>query len=193
VIFPAEESERVCGAVREPGLATYPDGARLWNTAVATGQPVAKLAAPFDLAAVALSKGLGAPGGTMLAGTSELIERAVRYRRMLGGAMRQVGIFAAAGLHALDHNVERLAEDHANARRIAQRLAASPRIATDLATVQTNIIVFSLAADGPDAATVVARARERGVLVFAFGTRTVRAVTHLDVTREQCEQGAEIL
>jgi len=193
VIFPADEAERVCSAAREHGVATYLDGARLWNTAVATGQPIAKLAAPFDLAAVALSKGLGAPGGTLLAGTSELIERAVRHRRMLGGAMRQVGIFAAAGLYALDHNVERLAEDHANARRFAQRLAASPRIAIDLATVQTNIIVFGLAADAPDAATVVARARERGVLVFAFGARTVRAVTHLDVTREQCEQGAEIL
>jgi threonine aldolase len=193
VIFPQEEAEGVCAAAREHAIATYLDGARLWNTAVASGQPVAKLAAPFDLAAVALSKGLGAPGGTLLAGSRELIDRAVRHRRMLGGAMRQVGIFAAAGLHALDHNLERLAEDHANARRFAQRLAASPRVVLDLATVQTNIIVFGLAADAPDAATVVTRARERGVLVFAFGARMVRAVTHLDVTREQCERAGEIL
>ena len=107
--------------------------------------------------------------------------------------MRQVGIFAAAGLFALDHHTERLVEDHANARLIAKRLAGSPRIILDLATVQTNIIVFGLAADAPDAATVVARARERGVLIFAFGPRTIRAVTHLDVSREQCERAADIL
>jgi len=193
VIFPQDEAEGICAAAREHGIATYLDGARLWNTAVASGQPVAKLAAPFDLAAVALSKGLGAPGGTLLAGPRELVDRAVRHRRMLGGAMRQAGIFAAAGLYAFDHNIERLAEDHANARRFAQRLVASPRVVLDLATVQTNIIVFGLAADAPDAATVVARARERGVLVFAFGARTVRAVTHLDVSREQCERAGEIL
>ena len=142
---------------------------------------------------VALSKGLGAPGGSLLAGPREIIERAVRHRRMLGGAMRQVGFFAAAGLYALDHHVERLAEDHANARLIARRLAESPRIVLDLATVQTNIIVFHLAADAPEASAIVAGARERGVLVFAFGPRTIRAVTHLDVSRGQCERAAEIL
>ena len=193
VIFPRDEAERICTAAREHGVAAYLDGARLWNVAVANRQAPAALAAPFDLVAVSLSKGLGAPGGSLLAGSRELIERAVRYRRMLGGAMRQVGIFAAAGLYALEHNFERLAEDHANARRIAERLAKSSRFALDPATVQTNIIVFSLAADAPDAATVVARARERGVLVFAFGPRTIRAVTHLDVSRAQCERGAEIL
>jgi threonine aldolase len=112
---------------------------------------------------------------------------------MLGGAMRQVGIFAAAGLYALDHNLERLAEDHANARRMADRLVKSPRILLDLATVQTNILVFGLGPEAPDAATFVARARERGVLIFAFGPRTIRAVTHLDVSGEQCERAAEIL
>jgi len=193
VIFPRDEAERICTAAREHGVAAYLDGARLWNVAVANRQAPAALAAPFDLVAVSLSKGLGAPGGSLLAGSRELIERAVRYRRMLGGAMRQVGIFAAAGLYALEHNFERLAEDHANARRIAERLAKSSRFALDPATVQTNIIVFGLAADAPDAATVVARARERGVLVFAFGPRTIRAVTHLDVSRAQCERGAEIL
>ena len=193
VIFPRDEAERICTAAREHGVAAYLDGARLWNVAVASRQAPAALAAPFDLVAVSLSKGLGAPGGSLLAGSRELIERAVRYRRMLGGAMRQVGIFAAAGLYALEHNFERLAEDHANARRIAERLAKSSRFALDPATVQTNIIVFGLAADAPDAATVVARARERGVLVFAFGPRTIRAVTHLDVSRAQCERGAEIL
>ena len=193
VIFPRDEAERICAAAREHGVSAYLDGARLWNVAVASGQALAQLAAPFDLVGVSLSKGLGAPGGSLLAGSRELIERAVRYRRMLGGAMRQVGIFAAAGLYALDHNLARLAEDHANARRIAERLAKSSRIALDLATVQTNIIVFRLDAEAPDAATVVARARERGVLVFAFGPRTIRAVTHLDVSRAQCEEAAEVL
>ncbi|MGH7319778.1 MAG: threonine aldolase family protein [Candidatus Rokuibacteriota bacterium] len=193
VIFPQDEAERICGAAQPHEIATYLDGARLWNVAVASGRPPAELAAPFDLVAVALSKGLGAPGGTLLAGSRDVVERAVRYRRMLGGAMRQVGIFAAAGLYALDHNVERLAEDHANAWIIATRLAESPRIALDLATVQTNILVFGLAAEAPDAPTLVARARERGVLIFAFGPRTIRAVTHLDVSREQCARAAKIL
>jgi threonine aldolase len=193
VVFPQAEVERVCAVARENGIATYLDGARLWNAAVASGRMVGDLARPFDLVAVALSKGLGAPGGSLLAGSREVVGRAVRYRRMFGGAMRQIGILGAAGLYALDHNDERLAEDHANARRIAERLAASPRIALDLATVQTNIIVFRLAGDAPDAATVVARARERGVLVFSIGPRTIRAVTHLDVSRKQCEEAAEIL
>jgi threonine aldolase len=112
---------------------------------------------------------------------------------MFGGAMRQSGIFAAAGLYALDHNFARLADDHANARRIAARLAASPRVVLDLATVQSNIIVFGLTADAPDAPTVVAKAKERGVLIFAFGPRLVRAVTHLDVTREDCDRAADVL
>jgi len=112
---------------------------------------------------------------------------------MFGGAMRQVGIFAAAGLHALERHMERLTEDHANARLIAERLAASKRIAIDLATAQTNILVFTLAEGAPDAATAVTRARERGVLLFAFGPRTLRAVTHLDVSREQCRRAADVL
>jgi threonine aldolase len=107
--------------------------------------------------------------------------------------MRQVGIFAAAGLYALDHNLERLSEDHINAHGIATRLADSDRIIIEPAAVHTNIIVFALAPGAPDAATVVARARDQGVLIFAFGPRTIRAVTHLDVSREQCERAAEIL
>jgi threonine aldolase len=193
VIFPQAEAVRICAAARERSIATFLDGARLWNTAIASGRTVSELAAPFDLVAVSLSKGLGAPGGSLLAGTQELIDRAVRERRMLGGAMRQVGIMAAAGLYALDHHMQRLADDHANARRFGERLVQSRRVLLDLATVQTNIIVLGLSADAPDAATVVARARERGVLVFAFGVRTIRAVTHLDVTSEQCARAAQAL
>jgi threonine aldolase len=193
IVFPQDEVDRICTAAREHNIATYLDGARLWNAAVASRRTLADLAAPFDLTAVALSKGLGAPGGSLLAGSRPLIERCVRFRRMMGGAMRQVGIFSAAGLYALDHNLERLAADHANARLVGERLAASPRIEIDLETVQTNILVFGLAANAPDSAAFVTKAKERGVLLFAFGPRTVRAVTHLDVSRAECERAAEIL
>ncbi len=193
VVFPQAEAERICAAARQRGVATFLDGARLWNAAVASGRTVGELAAPFDLVAVAFSKGLGAPGGSILAGSRALMQRAARYRWMLGGVMRQTGIFAAAALYALDHNAERLTEDHANARRLAERLAASPRIVLDLTTVQTNIIVFRLTDDAPEAATIVAQARARGVLLFSIGPRTLRAVTHLDVSTKQCEEAAEIL
>ncbi len=193
IVFPQGEVERICDVARENRIASYLDGARLWNAAVAAGRPAAELARPFDLVSVALSKGLGAPGGSMVAGTEALIRSALRHRRMLGGAMRQVGIFAAAASWALDHNLPRLSEDHANARLLGERLAASPRIVLDLATVQTNIIMFDLAAGAPDAESVVARAREAGVLLNAFGPRTLRAVTHLDVEAAGCERAAATL
>jgi len=193
VVFPQAVVAALCAVAREHAIATFLDGARLWNAALASGLQVAELAAPFDLAAVALSKGLGAPGGSLLAGPRDTIERATRYRRMFGGAMRQTGIYAAAGLYALEHHRERLAEDHENARRVAQTLAQNPRVDIDLASVQTNIIVFRLRDSAPDAATVVERARERGVLLFPFGARTLRAVTHLDVSSDQCQRAAAIL
>ena len=193
VVFPQEEAVLICNRARQLRIASFLDGARLWNVAAATGIPLNALAEPFDVVAVSLSKGLGAPGGSLLAGSRDTIARATRHRRMMGGAMRQVGIFAAAGMFALDHNMARLVEDHANARLIAERLAQSPRIAIDPASVQTNILVFGLAPNAPDATTLVARARERGVLLNAFGPRTIRAVTHLDVSREQCTQAADVL
>jgi threonine aldolase len=193
VVFPQDEVLRICAKARERGLATFLDGARLWNAAVASGRTEAELAAPFDLVAVAFSKGLGAPGGSLLAGSQALITAAHRHRRMLGGAMRQNGIFAAAALHGLDHHRARLADDHRHARALAQTLAASPAVQLDLHTVQTNIVVFRLAAGAPDAATLVALARERGVLLNAFAARTVRAVTHLDVSGAQVARAGEIL
>ncbi len=193
VVVPQDEVERICALARERGLGSYLDGARLWNAAVASGRPEAKLAAPFDLVGVAFSKGLGAPGGSLLAGTRALIAAANRHRRMLGGAMRQTGHYAAAALYGLDHHHQRLAEDHAHARAFAERLAGHPALQLDLASVQTNIVVFHLADGKADAATLVTRARERGVLLNAFGARTVRAVTHLDVTGAQCRQAADLL
>ena len=193
VVFPHDEAVRVCAAAREHGMASYLDGARLWNAEVASGVPAATMAAPFDLVSVAFSKGLGAPGGSMLAGSRELVRDALRHRRIFGGAMRQVGIFAAAAAFALDHHGNRLATDHANAAALARGLVSSSKIDLDLAAVQTNIVVFRVNDDAPDAATVVARARERGVLLFAVGSRTLRAVTHLDVTREECDRAGAIL
>jgi len=193
IVFPQAEVERICAVAHDRDVATYLDGARLWNAAVASGRNLADLARPFDLVSVALSKGLGAPGGSLLAGPSALITRAIRARRMLGGAMRQNGIFTAAGLYALDHHLARLGDDHANAKRIASRLAASPAILLDTSTVQTNIVIFHLAEGAPDADTLVARSRERGVLVIAFGARTVRAVTHYDVSTDECDGAAEVL
>lgn len=193
IVFPHDQAEQVCTAAKEKNISTYLDGARLWNATVASRRPVAELAAPFDLVSVALSKGLGAPGGSLLAGSKEIINRAVRYRRMFGGAMRQVGIMAEGGRYALEHHMDRLTEDHANARLIGENLASSSRVKLDISSVQTNILVFDVTDDAPDAATVVTRARERGVLIFAFGPRTIRAVTHLNVSHEQCEQAAGIL
>jgi threonine aldolase len=193
IIFPQDEAVRICEAARKRGIGSYLDGARIWNVTAATGRPLTELAAPFDLVGVSLSKGLGAPGGSLLAGPRDIVGRAIRHRRMMGGAMRQVGIFAAAGLYALDNNMARLNEDHVNARLVANRLAQSRNIVIDLATVQTNILVFGLSADAPDAMVLVAKARERGVLINAFGPRTVRVVTHLDVSRDQCARAADIL
>lgn len=193
IVFAQDEVERCCALARSRGLATFLDGARLWNASAASGLSEAQLAAPFDLVAVAFSKGLGAPGLSLLAGSRELIGAATRHRRMMGGAMRQIGSFCAAALHGVEHHRERLVDDHAHARRLAEAVAACPGVQLDLATVQTNIVVFQLAADAIDAATLVARARERGVLVGAFGVRTVRAVTHLDVSGEQVDRAADVL
>ncbi|HSV37883.1 MAG TPA: GntG family PLP-dependent aldolase [Nocardioidaceae bacterium] len=156
------------------------DGARIWNAHVATGAPFPELA-PGGVLSVCLSKGLGAPVGSLLVGPRDVIDEARIWRKRLGGGMRQVGILAAAGLYALEHNIERLAEDHDNAKLIADALGAP--------TPDTNIVVV----DVPDTAAVVAAAREHDVLVGAVGPRALRVVTHLDVSREQAESAAGVL
>ncbi|HKF73961.1 MAG TPA: threonine aldolase family protein [Stellaceae bacterium] len=193
VVFPQSDVVAICAAARKLGVGSYLDGARLFNTAAATGQSLAELAAPADMVSVALSKGLGCPVGSVIAGRKADMDRAVRVRRMFGGAMRQAGIIAAAGLYALDHNLSRLTEDHANARLLAEGLAGVRGVDLDLATVQTNIVIFRTKEGTPDATTVVARAKEKGVLVGAFAARTVRAATHLDVTRDQARRASEVL
>jgi threonine aldolase len=193
VVVDAASGAAIADAARANDVASFLDGARLWNAAVALGVDVAEIARPFDVVNVAFSKGLGAPGGSMLAGSRAFIAAATRYRRMAGGAMRQVGVFAAAAEHALDHHLDRLADDHTNARLLADRLAASAAIDLDPAAVQTNIVVFRMADGAPDAPSVVAAARAAGVLVVAFSARTIRAVTHLDVAPDEVAEAAERL
>jgi threonine aldolase len=193
VVFPQQDAVAVCDAARGLGMASYLDGARLFNAAAASGRSLGELVVSFDLVSVALSKGLGCPIGSVLAGSRALIARAHRARRMFGGAMRQAGILAAAGSWALDHNLDRLAEDHANARLLAERLADVRGVEIDLVTVQSNIVIFRTAPGAPDAGAIVARAAAEGVLISAFAERTVRAVTHLDVTRDNCRRAADLL
>lgn len=190
-VFAQDDAVAICAAADAAGVATFLDGARLFNAACASGRSVGELARPFRMAWIALSKGLGCPVGSVLAGTAADIAVARRIRRMFGGAMRQAGILAAAGLHALDHHVARIHDDHDNARALAERLHGASGIDLDLATVQTNIVLFRLIAGAPDAATFVARAREFGVLASAFGPRTIRIATHLDVDRDQCLAAAD--
>ena len=193
IVFPQADAVAICAAARDEGIDCYLDGARLFNAAVASGLALAELARPFDLVSVALSKGLACPVGSVLAGNQAHISRAVTARRRFGGAMRQSGILAAAGLYALDHNVDRLAVDHANAKTIAEVISRLPGVDLDLATVQTNIVIWQMAPGGPDAAAVVVKAKAAGVLISALGAHTLRAVTHIDVSAEQCRRAAEIL
>ena len=191
-IWPHAQVERVTAWARKKGIATHLDGARLWNAHVATGKSPAELAAPFDSVSVCMSKGLGAPVGSLITGSKEFIWKTHRWRKLMGGGMRQAGILAAAGLYALDHNVARLADDHKNARLLADALTAVPGVTLE-APVETNIVIFVLGPELPDAAAVVARAKERGVLVNAVGSRKIRALTHLDVDRAAVEKAAGIL
>ncbi len=193
LVFPHADAVEICAAADELGIATLLDGARLFNAACVTGLPAAELARPFRLAWIALSKGLGCPAGSVLAGSAADIGTARRARRMMGGAMRQIGFLAAAGLYALDHHVDRLAEDHANALALAEVLSASPAFGVDLASIQTNIVIAEMPEDAPDAATMVARAREAGVLILAFAARRIRMTTYLGIDRQACLAAADIL
>jgi threonine aldolase len=192
VVWPQVDVAAVAAFAREHGLALHLDGARLANAAIAQGSSLAALAAPFDTVSMCFSKGLGAPVGSVLAGRRALLERAHRVRKMLGGGMRQAGILAAAALHALDHNLDRLADDHASARLLAERLSAIPGLSVDVARVQTNMVMVDLAATLPTADEVATRLAERGVLCLAVAPRRLRLVTHLDVGREACRRAADL-
>ncbi|HEV8325032.1 MAG TPA: low-specificity L-threonine aldolase [Myxococcota bacterium] len=183
-VWPRAQLAGVLALARERGLATHLDGARLFNAATALGCSAAELAAGFDTVSFCFSKGLGAPVGSVLCGSQARVHRAHRFRKMLGGGMRQAGVLAAAALWALDHNVARLGEDHAHARMLADAVAEAGGARVTLAPVETNIVIF----DVPDAPGLVARLREAGVLMLALGPGRVRAVTHLDVGRGDMER-----
>ena len=176
-VWPLARVQAILDVAREHGLRAHLDGARLMNAAVASGVDAADWARSFDSAWLDFTKGLGAPVGACLAGSAALIAEAWRWKQMLGGAMRQSGIVAAAGLHALDHHVDRLADDHARARRLAEGLAALPDVAIDAATVETNIVIFGV----PDAPAFCAALERADVGMLPVGPDRVRAVTHLDV------------
>jgi threonine aldolase len=179
-IFPFEQLRAIVAAVRERGLRLHLDGARLWNAVVASGIPAPRWVEGFDSVSFCLSKGLGAPVGSLVCGSVELVDRVHRIRKMLGGGMRQAGILAAAGLYALEHHVDRLADDHAHARRFAEGLAS---LGLEVDAPQTNMILFR----SPDVGRLWSALLERGVLVNPVDRRTFRAVTHLNITAEDID------
>ena len=189
VVTPVSELAAIRAEAREQGLPVHMDGARLWNASVASGVPLAELASYADTVMVAFSKGLGAPVGAALAGSRQAMETAWTARKLFGGAMRQSGMLAAAVLYGLDHHLKRLAEDHANARTIASIVdgAGGARVVPP----DTNIVMIDLIS--PESASLVAEARNRGVLVSEWSPTRIRMVTHLDVTAADCATGAGVL
>ena len=191
-VYPMDVLQEICANAHAAGIPVHMDGARIFNAACYLNRPVRELAAPADTVMFCLSKGLGAPVGSMLVGSEEAIRRGRLYRKRLGGAMRQVGVLAAAGLIALEEMPHRLGQDHANARFLAGELAKLNGLKLHLERVQTNIVVFDVSATGLNAVEFNARLKTHGVLMNDASTpREVRAVTHYDVTREDCARAAE--
>jgi threonine aldolase len=190
IVWDVAAQAEVVAVAHQLGMKAHLDGARLWNAAIATGKSEQQLAAGFDTVSVCLSKGLGAPVGSLVCSTRETIRRCHRFRKMYGGGMRQAGLLAAAGLHALEHHRARLADDHANARYLAETLASAPGVRCDAARVQTNIVMIEF--ERVDASAVVAHAAGRGVKLLGTG-RKMRLVTHLDVDRAGCTRAAEVI
>ncbi|MGB0065328.1 MAG: GntG family PLP-dependent aldolase [Terracidiphilus sp.] len=191
-IYRLDVLDEIVAGAKEHRLPLHLDGARIFNAAVALNVDVKKLTRGFDTVMFCLSKGLGAPVGSMLVGSAERMARARLLRKSLGGGMRQAGVLAAAGLIALENGPKGLVEDHANARLLAEALASTEGVAIDLESVETNIVIFRLKA-GTGAAELVTRLRARGILAGAFGPDAVRLVTHRDVSRADCIDAAEAL
>jgi threonine aldolase len=190
-VFSQREVARISALAAARGVRMHLDGARLWNAAVATGTPEDELARPFDTVSVCFSKGLGAPIGSAVCGSNALIREARRFRKMLGGGMRQVGVIAAGALFALEHHRSRLVDDHRSAREVADILSSARGALVDVPGVETNIVNVGLSS--ADAERVVAGARAAGVLINATGPRKLRVVTHLDAPRDRAVAGAERL
>jgi threonine aldolase len=192
-VWSMDRIHEVTAAARDAGLRCHLDGARLMNAVVASGIPAHEYAAPFDSAWICLTKGLGAPVGAVLAGSNAFIDRAWRFKHQFGGAMRQAGIIAAAGIYALDNHVDRLAEDHANARHFAELIAKIPGIGVEPDAVQTNMIFFDTGDSGVSAPEVGERLLALGVRIGDLDDRVMRAVTHIDVDRAGVEEAASAL
>ncbi len=191
-VTPLPVLEGIWAGAKQAGLPAHCDGARVFNAATAADVSVAELTRGFDSVMFCLSKGLGAPVGSMLVGSRAFIAEARSVRKALGGGMRQAGILAAAGLIALDEMSKRLGDDHTNARLMAEAIAASDGAEVDLEAVQTNIVIFTLKDEG-DATAFVRELKEQGILASAVGPHAVRLVTHFDVSREDCERCAGVL
>ena len=192
-VYPQAVLDEICDNAHERGLKVHMDGARVFNAATYLGTPVRDVVAKVDSVMFCLSKGLGAPVGSMLAGTAEFIHRARFVRKALGGSMRQAGILAAAGLVALEKSPAGLQIDHDNARFIAESLAEMPGIAIDASKVQTNIVIYDVSGTGMTGKEVSAKLKERGVLSNAISEYQLRMLTHFDVNREQCERAMEVM
>ena len=192
-VYPVRVIQEICDGAHALGLKVHMDGARVFNAAEALGKPVREIVAPVDTVMFCLSKALGAPVGSMLAGTAEQMAQARLYRKRLGGGMRQAGVLAAAGLIALEDHPRRLAEDHRNARYLAGRLSKIPGIQVDPNTIESNIVVFDVSATGLTPAALSAQLKSNGVLINGINDRQMRLVTHYDVDRSQCERAADVL
>jgi threonine aldolase len=190
-VYPLETVDRICDEAHARGVNVHLDGARIFNASEATGVPVSRIAERADTVMFCLSKALGAPVGSMVAGSAELIERGRLYRKRLGGGMRQVGILAAAGLIALEETPKRLGQDHANARAIAARLAKIEGVT--VRPIETNIVIFDVAAAGTDPQKIGAALRERGILLNGVYGSIMRAVTHYDVSHADCMTAMDAL
>jgi threonine aldolase len=192
-VWPPELLDAIVDAAHDAGLPAHLDGARIWNAAVASGVPPRRLAERFDSVSVCMSKGLGAPVGSLVVGSRTLIEKCWVIRKRFGGGMRQSGLLAAGALYGLDRNLGRLAEDHANARTLAERLATLPGVTVDLDATQTNIVVFDVGGTGRSPMELAETLEARGVLIVPFGATRMRAVTHLDVSADDVAKAADVL
>ncbi len=192
-VLPYDGVVEICRWAAENGLARHLDGARLFNAVVASGISLRDWAQHFDTVSVCFSKSLGAPVGSALCGPADLIRKARRHRKALGGGMRQAGIIAAGALYALDHNIDRLAEDHEKARVFADAIRETPGLTLDPDIVETNIVIFKIAPTLGTAADFTAKLREKGVLLHTVGRQRIRAVTHLDVPLEQVRKASRII
>jgi threonine aldolase len=191
-IYPLEEIRRIRNVASAHGIMMHLDGARLWNASVAAGIPLKEYARYFDSVSVCFSKGLGAPVGSLIVGSEDFITRAHRYRKIYGGGMRQAGILAAAALYAIENNIERLAEDHRNARKLAETAASLPGFSVDLDSVQTNIVIMEVDGTKYTAQQIVEVLKQQGILILAIGPAKLRAVTHLDVSEEGIDRAVQV-